>query len=233
MGKKGDPVSGKGIDEYGMYAPSSTRSRSPASFTQGDRPPSVRRDWRSVPVGENGFNVKRTKAGDFIDKPNTASLWSQDGQDNFLFSRNTARQIGDQLILGVQKDLQIDISYELHQATAKPEKDKSMRSVASKKGEKGKDGKKEGGKTEEQIAEEKRIAQKKEIASMNFVDKIPVYIIENFGVETFRIKGQKEVVFKGQRRRVEVIGLIRKMDITKNDIVQSAKLLDHKVKVLN
>jgi len=209
--------SSENLDEYGMYAPRPNQNgRAPASWNAGDRSPKIDRKWKDAQVGRSGFRVKRTNNNDFFQTPETASLWNRQGQDNFLFSRNPYRNLGDQLILGVQKDLQADISFELHQSTPEPVEDEGMRSPAG---------------------DDKKKAEKEEGSAggskSEFVDRIPVYVIEHFGTDTFRVKGQKEVVFKGERRRIEVVGLVRKVDISKSDEIKSNKLLDYRVKVLN
>ena len=43
------------VDEYGMYAPKSTRSRGLASkWSEGDNPPAVKRQWEDVRAGNCG-----------------------------------------------------------------------------------------------------------------------------------------------------------------------------------
>jgi flagellar basal body L-ring protein FlgH len=209
----------------GMQNPSMARSarRGPASMDEGDRPPMGPRIWERARVGDSGFDRRRTRENDFQEQANDGALWSSQGQANFLFSKNNSLGVGKYFVVGVEEGLKQAISFELERSM--PPADRSMRSIAA---ENEKDGQSQGEPGNNAQNNPDANTDKKE----QFIDRIPVVVADEMGDDVLKIKGQKDIRFMGRKRRVEVLGLIRKTDIAGDDTIQSSKLLDRRIRIL-
>ncbi len=165
-------------------------------------------------------NRVRVRANDLRDNGNEGSLWVGAGQDNYLFSRNNSKRSGDIVVIDVQDKLKRDITLELSRAfpdmIKKKKKDKDKN---------GKDG--------EEKEEEKEVAQDAPSGDPNKVyDKISSVIIEEINADHLLLRGRKDVLFKKKKRLVEVQALVARRDITDDDSVLSANIIESSVAVL-
>lgn len=174
-------------------------------------PPKNRRQYR-------GGN-RRYKANDLLDNGNQTSLWAGTGKDNYLFTNNDKKKMGDIIIVKVEKDLKNEISNELKRAfpvaVRRPKK--------KKKGEDEKEG--------QQPPQPNPQAQADE-AEDKVYDKISTQVVEEISGDYLLLKGRKEVIFRKQKRYLEVQALVSRRDIYDGDKVESAKILEQKIFVL-
>jgi flagellar L-ring protein precursor FlgH len=196
--------------------------RNPVTYSnvptaQRDNPPNVKRKYRP--------NRKRYTADDLQDNGSTGSLWAGQDKDNFLFSDNKTKSLGDIIIVEVLEDLKNDIGNELKRAFPKP--------VAKKK--KKKEGEKEG----EEAAQGDAAAdaagatgKKDDEDETKIYDKISSQVTEIISKDYIMIRGQKEVLFRKQKRIIDLQALISKKDILNNDTVESDKILESRIFVI-
>ncbi|MES2528270.1 MAG: flagellar basal body L-ring protein FlgH [Bdellovibrionota bacterium] len=173
------------------------------------RPP-VKRDYRP----------QRYQADDFKDNEGDGSLWANQGSSASLFTYQNDKHTGDMVIINVLENLRNQISSELKRQFP----DKPVRK---------KDGDKE--KRDEKAAAAAPSAPGREADNdmdMKIYDKISGTVIEELNKDYIVLKGRKEVIFKKEKRAIEVQALVSRKDIMENDYVNSDRLLESRVFIL-
>jgi flagellar L-ring protein precursor FlgH len=164
-----------------------------------DRQPSQKRQY--VPL------KTRMKAEDFTDKDNEGSLWGNDKQDVFLFSKNNQKGPGDIVILKVQDKLKREMATELARFF------KSSKPSTEKKAE----------------TPEKSDVPKED---SKVYDKISSLVIDEINGDHLLIRGKKDVLFNSRKRSLEVQALINKKDISDDDSLFSSQIIDSSITIL-
>jgi flagellar L-ring protein FlgH len=67
---------------------------------------------------------------------------------------------------------------------------------------------------------------------MKVYDKISGTVMEEISKDYIVLRGRKEVIFKKEKRSIEVQALVSRKDIMENDYVNSDKLLEQRVFIL-
>ena len=153
---------------------------------------------------------RRATVESLYDNKNEGSLWSMDGQENYLFSQNNSRRHGDIVVINVGRGLQAEINSELYRNYAH-----SFLRRDKKKSKKG-----------------KLVSTEKNKRVRKVYDKITGVIIEEVSRNRFVVRGKKYVSFKRERRLIEVEALIAERDIGSTDTVHSDNFLASQVTVL-
>jgi flagellar L-ring protein precursor FlgH len=188
----------------------------PVTYSLGSDPggtmkPPVKREYRP----------QRYQADDFKDEgDNTGSLWANQGNSASLFTYQNDKHMGDIVIINVLENLRNDISAELKRTF--PDRPKRT------------------GKELKEPAEDKKAAQAPAPSpmgtdndiDMKVYDKISGTVLEEVSKDYILLRGRKEVIFKKEKRSIEVQALVSRKDIMENDYVNSDKLLESRVYVL-
>jgi flagellar L-ring protein precursor FlgH len=190
--------------------------KNPLTYSLGSDPsgqmrPPVKREYRP----------QRHNAKDFVDNDNDGSLWANQGSSSSLFTYQNDKHTGDMVIINVLENLRNQISSELK--TTFPDKPKR----AGKDGDKGPEGDKRGA----QAAATPPAGQDNEM-DMKVYDKISGTVMEEISKDYILLRGHKEVIFKKEKRSIEVQALVSRKDIMENDYVNSDKLLESRVFIL-
>ena len=163
---------------------------------------------------------KRVQAEDFVDNDNNGSLWANQGSSSSLFTYQNDKHAGDIVIINVLENLRNQISAELKRTFP----DRPRRPKEGDKPAKG---------------EEKTAAAPSPLQAaldnemdMKVYDKISGTVTEDISKDYILLKGRKEVIFKREKRAVEVQALVSRKDIMENDYVNSDKLLESRVFIL-
>ncbi len=167
--------------------------------------PSVKRQY----VSNN-----RVKADDLTDNDAVGSLWAGSGNDSYLFTKNTEKQLGDIVVINIFKKFKDEIVLELKRAFPDPAKDLKD--------------KKEG----EQPAAATPPPPPAETDNTKPIDRISSVIIEEINQDHLLLRGRKTLLFKRRKRLVEVQALVARKDIADDDSVSSNKILESSVHVL-
>lgn len=157
----------------------------------------------------------RAKAEDLYDNQNVGSLWSGAGNDSYLFTKNTEKQLGDIIIIDVFKKFKDEIVLELKRAFPDP-------AMAAK--DKSKDDKPAQPAPTESGAGEKDNSKS--------VDRVSAVIIEEINQDHLLLRGRKSLLYKRRKRLVEIQALVARKDISDDDSVSSNKILESSVHVL-
>lgn len=201
---------------YSRFHPENDKRpiKNPLTYSLGSDPsgqmkPGVKRDYRP----------QRYKADDFVDDDNSGSLWANQGSSSSLFTYQNDKHTGDMVIINVLENLRNQISAELKRTFP----DKPRRS--------GKEVSKEGGDEKKEATQPGLAGQDNEM-DMKVYDKISGTVMEEISKDYIVLRGRKEVIFKKEKRSIEVQALVSRKDIMENDYVNSDKLLEQRVFIL-
>jgi len=179
-----------------------------STANQSNVMPSIKRQYRP-----ESYVKRRYKASDLTDNQHDGSLWSGQGNDNYLFTQNKKKRNGDIILINVYKKLKSEITMELARSTPKP--------PAPKKDDAKKDA--------TAAAPEK---PKEETTSGKVKDRISSVIIEEINKDHILLRGQKYLLYKNRKRLVEVQALVARRDISDDDAVNSDNILESSVHVI-
>lgn len=170
-----------------------------------DVAPPVRRDYR------NG----RAGAQDFVDNGSSGSLWVSN-QGSSMFTTDITKKVGDIIIVNVLDNLRNQISGELKRAfpTATPSKKKNDKAAPAAAAAPG------------------PASEEKDELETKVYDKISGVVAEEINKDYFLLRGKKEVIFRKEKRFIEVQALVARKDIADNDSISSDKLVESRVVIL-
>jgi len=157
---------------------------------------------------------QRVNADDFRDNEESGSLWANQGSSASLFTYQNEKHTGDMVIINVLENLRNQISAELKRVF--PEKPKGADS---------------GAKPDAKSASNQPAATTDDM-DMKVYDKISGTVMEEISKDYILLKGRKEVIFKKEKKSIEVQALVSRKDIMENDYVNSDKLLESRVFIL-
>ncbi len=215
-----------------------------------DLEPSVRRPFK------NGMRATRA---DFIDESrNEGSLWGSDGQTNYYFTKNKIRGVGDIVTLTAEADLirdmgtevrrkltprEKDIEYDLATervraaanggdkasdkvatSSAAPERAPAKEAAAAKPGS--------GAGQEEAPAREVTLADVDVSKSLEIKsgDSMMGEIIERYPNGNYKVRATKRVPYRnGAARMISLVGVVRGVDISEEDVIPSSKLYEYRI----
>ncbi len=192
-------------DKRPISNPNSISNLNPAN----DMPPSVKRDYRA--------GGARTKAQDFKDGGSSGSLWV-DAPGGSLFTTDVNKNVGDIVIINVLDSLRGQISTELKRAFPEP--------IAPKK----KEG--EAGAPAAATAAAAPATPAADELDAKVYDKISGVVAEEINKDYFLLRGKKEIIFRKEKRYIEVQALVSRKDILDNDTINSDRLVESRVLIL-
>ena len=189
--------------------------KSPMTYSLGSNPGGQ----RLPPPAKRDYRQARAKADDFVDNEDSGSLWADQGSSSSLFTYQNDKHMGDMVIINVLEDLRNQISSELKRQFP--------------------DAPRKSGKTLDAKEDPKAAASSLTTPAagdsdmdMKIYDKISGTVTEEISKDYIVLKGRKELIFKKEKRSIEVQALVSRKDIMENDYVNSDKLLESKVFIL-
>lgn len=174
---------------------------------------------RVEPTVKRNYQPQRHKASDFRDSDDSGSLWANQGSSASLFTYTNDKRVGDIVILNVLEDLRNQISTELKSHF--PDKKKSTKSGDNKTPQ---------AQANAPIPSPSNASDSE--MDMKVYDKVSGTIIEELNKDYLVVRGRKEIIFKKEKRSIEIQALVSRKDIMENDYVNSDRLLESKVFVL-
>lgn len=218
----------------------------PTYSAQPNNPPPNRRAYK---------NGARATKQDFIDdSKQEGSLWAADGQNNYYFSKNKIRGVGDIITINAENDFVRDIGNEILRTLTPEEKEMELdeaqarldkeaqgdtasgsstdRSTASKSKDK-KDTKKKDSKSSDEPRESRdaTLADVDMMKSINIKpdDTVMAEIVERFPNGNYKVRGTKKVLYRGSTRIVNVMAIAKGSEISEDDVVKSGKLYEYRL----
>ncbi len=189
--------------------------KNPKTYSLGSDPsvrPPVKREYRP----------QRYKADDFVDHENSGSLWANQGSSASLFTYQNDKRMGDIVIINVLENLRNQISAELKRTF--PDKPRRSGKELSSNGDEEKKG--------SPLSAANSLNNQDNEMDMKVYDKISGTVMEEISKDYILLRGRKEVIFKKEKRSIEVQALVSRKDIMENDYVNSDKLLESRVYIL-
>ncbi len=191
--------------------------KNPLTYSLGSDPsgqvkPPVKREYRP----------QRYQSEDFVDNDTGGSLWANQGSSASLFTYQNDKRMGDMVIINVLENLRNQISAELKRTF--PDRPKRMGKELSGPGGEDKKG-------AAAPAAGAPGAQDNEM-DMKIYDKISGTVMEEVSKDYIMLRGRKDVIFKKEKRSIEVQALVSRKEIMENDYVNSDKLLESRVLIL-
>lgn len=170
---------------------------------------------------DRDYQERRYKAVDFQDQQKSGSLWADQGSSASLFTYQNDKRKGDLVIINVLEDLRNQISSELKRVFSKPKPPSSETDTEKPKT------------NETQNANNLAGAgnQDNEV-DVKVYDKISGTVIDEVNKDYILLRGLKDVIFRREKRSIEIRALVSRKDIMENDYVNSDKLLESRVVVL-
>ena len=192
--------------------------KDPRTFSLSDGGPSTSTQMR--PPVKREYRPQRMKADDFVDNESGGSLWANQGSSSSLFTYQNDKHTGDMVIINVLENLRNQISAELKRVF--PEKPKRPA---------------EGAKGDAKTAAASSSPSAPPGAGdndmdMKVYDKISGTVMEEISKDYILLSGRKDVIYKKEKKSIEVQGLVSRKDIMENDYVNSDKMLDTRVFIL-
>lgn len=222
-------------DERTAKGPGASREKRPSDYeryknkwnTKNDKRPIEnpltyslgRPSGRVEPQVKRNYQPQRYRASDFRDQDDSGSLWANQGSSSSLFTYHNDKKVGDIIIMNVLENLRNQISNELKSYF--PEKKKVTT-----------DSKGQPVTNTAAAAAASPAASAESEMDMKVYDKISGTIIEELNKDYLLIRGRKEVIYRKEKRSIEVQALVSRKDIMENDYVNSDRLLESKVFIL-
>ena len=194
-------------DKRPISNPNSISNLNPAN----DMPPSVKRNYRN--------SGNRTKARDFQDDGSSGSLWV-DAPGGSLFTTDVNKNVGDIVIINVLDALRGQISTELKRAFPESAPKKKPDDPSAPAG------------ASAQAAAAAPASPVEDELETKIYDKISGVVAEEINKDFFLLRGKKEIIFRKEKRFIEVQALVSRKDILDNDTINSDKLVESRVLIL-
>jgi len=186
-----------------------------SSRTRRSLSPKVKRYYRPATAAK-----KRMKANDLNDQGNYSSLWSGNGNENYLFSFDESRKNGDIILINVFSRLKSEITLELKKAFPPMPIAKKLPDDSEEGDKKDKTAK----------AAPKKAPESKD--KQEAYDRITSVIVEKINNQHILVRGRKHLLFNNRKRLVEVQALVSERDITTQDTIDSDKILESTVNII-
>jgi flagellar L-ring protein precursor FlgH len=196
----------KGADKRAIQNPNSISNMNPTN--NNEVTPPVKRDYRST--------GQRSSAKDFQDDGSSGSLWVN-APGGSLFTTEITKRVGDIVIINVLESLRGQISGELKRTF--PEQAPKKAASAPAPGA-------------APSAPEPGAGDKADELDTKVYDKISGVVAEEINKDFFLLRGKKEVVFRKEKRFIEVQALVARKNITDNDSINSDLLVESRVIIL-
>jgi|AntRauTorckE6833_2_1112554.scaffolds.fasta_scaffold79038_1 flagellar basal body L-ring protein FlgH len=177
--------------------------------------PRVKRHYRTAPDGQER-SPDRVTASDLIDKEPSQSLWVKNNESLDLFTDNSTIKHGDIVLVSVFKKLKNEITLELKRAFPTP---------PSKKPDNADGG--EGDESQRGPADEEMAKDGSKV-----YDRISTVVVEEVNKDHVLLRGRKNLIYKNQKRLVEVQALVARRDLSDTDTVDSNNIIESSISVL-
>ncbi len=204
-----------------------------------------------TPIDYSGLRAKsgRVTKQDFADvaSKNENSLWTEDGQNNYLFARNKLKAQGDLVTIKIDDGLRADMILEVKKLLPPEYRDRDiivpgvtrqkdieeMQAAAKAGNDATAAADAAGAATGAGDAAKTAISGVSKVSALNDAntETMTAEIVERYPNGNVRLRGMKRVPFKKKIRNMEVVAIARGSDIDESDTISSSKFLEQKVEL--
>lgn len=169
---------------------------------------------------------------------NEGSLWNADGQDNFYFSRNTRKKLGDIVLVKLEPDVIDAMNSKINtlltrslprqmvaDEAGKKAGDKVADKIASATGSNGL------GRAVGDAASNRVVAAIDKKENHIDIEEIPVRLVETLPRSSFRVEGSRRVNVRGAPYLLKISGVVRDEDLGGTGVVATSKVFDSKMEL--
>jgi len=174
--------------------------------------PSVKREY----APENKKKGRHT-ANDFEDNADSGSIWMQPG--TYLTYSDKKKKNGDIILINIKDNLKNDIALELKKNFPDEKRKKTDTAAAPAK-------------TDTAPATPAKPEDSKEADNEQIHDRVSSIVIEEINKDHVLLKGRKYLLYKNQKRLIEIQALATRRDISPDDSIESDQLLETNVTIL-
>jgi len=189
-------------------------------------------------VAFDDSSLKKRKSYNPLDDQPTfsGSLWQNSGQQNYLFSKNLEKNIGDLLTVNLEENTKKQLSDE-YEAIYVNESTDNQRSKYIKKLLKEKDSfsraevkklLKKSAQYSEKLTKQNKAPKDSKKRILNS-DEITARVVDVLSNGSYKIQGVQRLVISKKPYKMILAGLIRSSDISPDDSVNSGKMVDTKI----
>jgi flagellar basal body L-ring protein FlgH len=158
----------------------------------------------------------RFTANDFEDNADSGSIWMQPG--SYLAYTEKKKKTGDIILINVKDALQKDIALELKKNFPDEKKKKADAPATTAK--------------TDTPADPAKPAEDKSGENEQIHDKVSSIVVEEISKDHVLLKGRKYLLYKNQKRLIEIQALATRKDISVEDSIESDQLLETNVTIL-
>lgn len=200
-----------------------------------------------TPIDYSGIRAKsgRITKQDFTDlaSKNENSLWTDDGQNNYLFARNKLKAQGDLVTIKIDDGLRADMILEVKKLLPPEYRDRDIivPGVTRQKDidemqaayKATNDANAVAGAAGAADAYKGAISGVSKVTALNNAntETMTAEIVERYPNGNVRLRGMKRVPFKKKVRNMEVVAIAKGSDIDESDTISSSKFLEQKVEL--
>lgn len=198
---------------------------------------------------------ERATRADFLDDMREGSLWAPEGQTNFFFNKNKVRGSGDIVTIQVEKELVQDTITEISRTLSNEEKMLELVSAQERIRTKILGLQEPAAKSTQvaQAAKRTLAAENKEspppeeveIPKATMVDidvsksvefnageQILAEIVERYPNGNYKIRGTKRIRYRNNPKLLTLVGVVKGVDITEEDTLNSGRLYEYRLEIL-
>lgn len=183
-----------------------------------------------TPLDLSGVRAKniRVTAKDFFaeNERNENSLWTEDGQANYLFARNKLKAPGDLVSIVIEDRLRNDMVNSIKKLLPPEYRDQDIQVPGLIKTTASPENRAPAA-TGQADAAAAPVAAKEPSAD----DLLTAEVLERYPNGNLRIRGVKRIPFRNTVRNIEVVAIIKGNEIDERDMIASSKFYEHRVEL--
>ena len=169
---------------------------------------------------------------------NEGSVWNQDSQDGYLFTKNLLYKIGDIIVVKVEPEINNTLNYEIAailgrtsvQQVAADEAARKVASEAAKRTEKALGSPALGTAVGQAAGDATRSALDSNVRYVDISD-IPVRITETLARNSYKVEGARRVYIRNAPYQVKISGVVRDEDIGPTRMIASSRIFESKMEL--
>ncbi|MBS1959347.1 MAG: flagellar basal body L-ring protein FlgH [Bdellovibrionales bacterium] len=203
---------------------------------------------RARQSGEVARNSDRAIRSDFYDNtPNDGSLWSNENDANYFFTKGKVRAMGDIISVKMEEPIIRQVAEEIKKSLTPAEQEVEMalylKNADGAKGDKDIQAYRNVAAEELKTNEAEDIKNKMEKAvrwsqidlsktvGLTPNEELRAEVIDRYQNGNYKIRAVKRVMYRGSSKLMSIVAVAPASDFDEKDVINSGKLYEHKIKI--